>query len=72
MRLYELPMMGKMVVPFMKYYFNPSVKTLYAVIETMGGKGYLFSGRQSIQQGKRNLFGTDYYYRDRQQTFTIR
>ena len=34
-----LPMMGKMVVPFMKYYFNPSVKTLDAVIETMGGKG---------------------------------
>ena len=34
-----LPMMGKMVVPFIKYYFNPSVKTLDAVIETMGGKG---------------------------------
>ena len=34
-----LPMLGKMVVPFMKYYFNPSVKTLDAVIESMGGKG---------------------------------
>ena len=34
-----LPMMGKMVVPFMKYYFRPSVKTLDAVIESMGGKG---------------------------------
>ena len=34
-----LPMIGKMVVPFIKYYFNPSVKTLDAVIETMGGKG---------------------------------
>ena len=34
-----LPMMGKMVVPFMKYYFSPSVKTLDAVIEFMGGKG---------------------------------
>ena len=34
-----LPMMGKMVVPFMKYYFSPSVKTLDAVIESMGGKG---------------------------------
>ncbi|WP_027206924.1 alpha/beta fold hydrolase [Butyrivibrio fibrisolvens] len=33
-----LPMMGKMVVPFMKYYFSPSVKTLDAVIESMGGK----------------------------------
>jgi len=34
-----LPMLGKMVVPFMKYYFSPSVKTLDAVIESMGGKG---------------------------------
>ncbi len=34
-----LPMMGKMVVPFMKYYFSPSEKTLDAVIESMGGKG---------------------------------
>ena len=34
-----LPMMGKMVVPFMKYYFSPSEKTLNAVIESMGGKG---------------------------------
>lgn len=34
-----LPMMGKIVVPFMKYYFSPSVKTLDAVIESMGGKG---------------------------------
>ena len=34
-----LPMMGKIVVPFMKYYFSPSVKTLDEVIETMGGKG---------------------------------
>ncbi len=34
-----LPMMGKMVVPFMKYYFKTSEKTLDAVIETMGGKG---------------------------------
>ena len=34
-----LPMMGKMVVPFMKYYFSPSGKTLDAVIESMGGKG---------------------------------
>ena len=34
-----LPMLGKMVVPFMKYYFYPSGKTLDAVIESMGGKG---------------------------------
>ena len=34
-----LPMLGKMVVPFMKYYFSPSGKTLDAVIESMGGKG---------------------------------
>ncbi len=34
-----LPMMGKMVAPFMKYYFSPSEKTLDAVIESMGGKG---------------------------------
>ena len=34
-----LPMLGKMVVPFMKYYFSPSVKTLDAVIKSMGGKG---------------------------------
>jgi pimeloyl-ACP methyl ester carboxylesterase len=34
-----LPMMGKMVVPFMKYFFYPSEKTLDAVIESMGGKG---------------------------------
>ncbi|MCR5031606.1 MAG: alpha/beta hydrolase, partial [Lachnospiraceae bacterium] len=34
-----LPMLGKMVVPFMKYYFCPSGKTLDAVIESMGGKG---------------------------------
>ena len=33
-----LPMMGKMVVPFLKYYLRPSEKTLDAVIETMGGK----------------------------------
>ena len=34
-----MPMIGKMVVPFVKYRFSPSVKTLDAVIETMGGKG---------------------------------
>ena len=34
-----LPMLGKMVVPFMKYYFSPSGKTLDEVIESMGGKG---------------------------------
>ena len=34
-----LPMLGKMVVPFMKYYFYSSGKTLDAVIESMGGKG---------------------------------
>ena len=34
-----LPMLGKMVVPFMKYYFSPSEKTLDVVIESMGGKG---------------------------------
>ena len=33
-----LPMMGKMILPFMKYYFKPSEKTLDAVIETMGGE----------------------------------
>lgn len=34
-----LPILGKMVVPFIKYYSSPSEKTLDAVIETMGGKG---------------------------------
>ena len=33
-----LPMMGKMVVPFMKYYLRPAQKTLDAILETMGGK----------------------------------
>ena len=32
-----LPMMGKMVVPFMKYFFHSSEKTLDEVIESMGG-----------------------------------
>ena len=34
-----LPMMGKMVVPFMKYFFHSSEKTLDEVIESMGGNG---------------------------------
>ena len=33
-----LPMVGRMIVPFIKYYFKPSEKTLDAVIETMGGE----------------------------------
>ena len=33
-----LPMLGKMIVPFIKYYFKPSEKTLDSVIETMGGE----------------------------------
>ena len=33
------PMIGKMAVPFMKYYLRPSERTMDAVIETMGGKG---------------------------------
>ncbi len=32
------PMLGKMVVPFIKYYFKPTEKGLDAVIESMGGK----------------------------------
>ena len=34
-----LPMISKMIIPFIKYYFKPSEKTLDAVLETMGGKG---------------------------------
>ena len=34
-----LPMLGKMVVPFIKYYFQTSEQTLDSVIENMGGKG---------------------------------
>ena len=34
-----LPMISKMVIPFIKYYFHPTEKTLDAVIESMGGKG---------------------------------
>jgi len=34
-----MPMITKMVVPFIKYYFKPSEKTLDAVIGTMGGNG---------------------------------
>ncbi len=34
-----MPMIGKMVVPFVKYYFHPTVKGLNGVIRCMGGKG---------------------------------
>lgn len=34
-----MPMVAKMVFPFIKYYFKPDPKTLDSVIETMGGKG---------------------------------
>ena len=34
-----MPMISKMVMPFIKYYFKPSEKLLDSVIETMGGKG---------------------------------
>ena len=34
-----LPMVGKMIIPFIKYYFCPSEKTLDSVIESMGGEG---------------------------------
>ena len=33
-----LPMICKMIIPFIKYYFKPSQRTLDAVIETMGGE----------------------------------
>ena len=33
-----LPMIGKMVIPFMTYYFHPTTQTLNAVIRSMGGK----------------------------------
>lgn len=32
------PMIGKMIIPFVKYYFKPSEKTLDKVIEVMGGE----------------------------------
>ena len=32
------PMIGKMIVPFVKYYFKPSKDTLDAVINTLGGE----------------------------------
>jgi pimeloyl-ACP methyl ester carboxylesterase len=32
------PMLGKMVIPFIKYYFKPTEKGLDSVIESMGGK----------------------------------
>ena len=34
-----MPMLTKMVVPFMKYYFRPSEKTLGTVMKFMGGEG---------------------------------
>ena len=34
-----MPMMKKMVIPFIKYYFKPSEKLLDSVMEAMGGKG---------------------------------
>ncbi len=34
-----LPMLGRIVLPFMKYYFRPSEKTLDEVLASMGGKG---------------------------------
>ena len=37
-----LPMVGKMVIPFMKYYLHPSEKTLDSVMAVMGGNGNLF------------------------------
>ena len=37
-----LPMMGKMVVPFLKYYLSPTEKTLDTVMETMGGKDDIY------------------------------
>lgn len=33
-----LPMISKMIVPFVKYFFKPSKDTLDAVIETLGGE----------------------------------
>ena len=33
-----LPMVGKMIIPFLKYYLRPEEKTLDAVIETLGGE----------------------------------
>lgn len=33
-----LPMLAKMIFPFMKYYFAPSEKTMDDVIETLGGE----------------------------------
>lgn len=33
-----MPMLVKMMIPFVKYYFRPSVKTLNTVIETLGGE----------------------------------
>ena len=34
-----LPMITRMVIPFIKHYFTPSAGTLDAVISTMGGNG---------------------------------
>ncbi len=34
-----MPMIGRMVVPFIKYYFRPTEKGLNEVIRCMGGKG---------------------------------
>lgn len=34
-----LPMLRRIVLPFMKYYFRPSEKTLDEVLASMGGKG---------------------------------
>jgi len=34
-----LPIMWSMSIPFMKYYFSPSKKTMDGILNTMGGKG---------------------------------
>ena len=50
------PMLKKMVVPFVSYYFHPSKKTLNAIISVMGGKE---------DEIWRQITDTDYCFRQR-------
>ena len=51
-----LPMMGKMVVPFLKYYLRPTEKTLDTVMETMGGKDDIFFPAGRVFKKAKDIF----------------
>ena len=48
--------MGKMVVPFLKYYLRPTEKTLDTVMETMGGKDDIFFPAGRVFKKAKDIF----------------